>query len=110
MDLKKQPDHMKGFKKKKLQKFSNWLFSGNRAEMSGTLSHFTIGLMLCLAPELKRRANYLNIECLLDLNYQMDGEKIKLEVDKVDSCPLSENEFCLKSIAFKYLLMPWKSR
>lgn len=40
----------------------------------------------------------------------MDGEKIKLEVDKVDSCPLSENEFCLKSIAFKYLLMPWKSR
>lgn len=38
---------------------------------------------------------------LLDLNYQMDGEKIKLEVDKVDSCPLSENEFCLKSIAFK---------
>lgn len=30
---------------------------------------------------------------LLDLNYQMDGEKIKLEVDKVDSCPLSENEF-----------------
>lgn len=62
LDLKKQPDHMKGFKKKKLQKFSNWLFSGNRAEMSGTLSHFTIGLMLCLAPELKRRANYLNIE------------------------------------------------
>lgn len=53
---------MKGFKKKKLQKFSNWLFSGNRAEMSGTLFHFTIGLMLCLAPELKRRANYLNIE------------------------------------------------
>lgn len=40
----------------------------------------------------------------------MDGEKIKLEVDKVDLCLLFENEFCFKLIVFKYLLMFWKLR